>query len=227
MHNSGLRTTEVKPIFKTKKLKGVIHLHPILNLSNLWACPFFKKPRHCSYTLKMGIPTHQEPVILCHLGMFDNVLLDSSWMPQVCLVGRHPLGCSWPGQTAAFLSLPEMLMWAGSRSGVTHRAAYQHLLPSVCAHTSPSFHPPAAFLSPGGLNKQGVSTGCRGACPPMLRDHLFLCFTQRGRQRGWITLPCQPGPPQERSWSFVFLGVKGASSSLITFNWVRPGFRAW
>lgn len=154
--------------------------------------------------------------------MFDNVLLNSSWVPQVCLGGRHPLGCSSLGQTAAFCSLPEMLMWAGIRAGVRHRAAYQHLLPPVCKRTGPSFHPSPTFLSPSRLNKQGFSTGCRGARPLVLRDHVSLLLTHCGRQQGGVTLLCQRGTLLERSWSWE----SRASSSLITFNWVRPAFRA-
>lgn len=147
-------------------------------------------------------------------------------MPQVSLRGRRVLGCSWPGRISAFPSLPEMLMWAGSRAGMRHRAACQYLLPPVCTHAGPSLHPPAAFLSPGGLNKQGVKTGCRGLCPLVLGNHLFPCLIQCGGQRGWVTLPYQRATPQERSWSFVFLWVKRASSSLITFNWVGRGIGA-
>lgn len=169
---------------------------------------------------------HQEPVVLCHLGMFDDVLLDRSWMPQVCLGGRHPLGCSWPGQTAAFPSLLEMLIWAGSRAGVRHRAAYQHLLPPECTHTGPLVSPSCLLPVSSWTEQAGGQHRMQRSVSPVLRDHLFLHLTQRGRQWGWVMLPCQPGTLQERSWSFVFLGVKGASSSLITFNWVRPGFRA-
>lgn len=85
MHNSGLLTTEIKPIFKANKLKGDIHLHPVLNRRNLWACPFFKKPRHCSYVLKMGISTVPGACCSLSFGMIDDVsawqLLNASGMP--------------------------------------------------------------------------------------------------------------------------------------------------
>lgn len=146
----------------------------------------------------MDIPT-APPGVLCHLGVFDNVLLDNSSMPHVCLGGRHPLSCSSLGQTAAFPSLPEVLMWAGIWAGVRHRAAYQHVLPPVCKHTGPSFHPSPPSCLQEGLRKQGLSRGCRGAHPPVLRDHLSLHLTLCGRQQGGVTLLCQRGTPLESS----------------------------
>lgn len=195
-------------------------MHPVLKLNNLLSCPFFKKNQmsflwqcaHCIRSLLFSVT-------------WGCLRISCLTAPKYlrCPWGEDTIpGCSSPGQISAFPSLPEMLMWAGSRAGVRHRAAYQHLLPPVCTGTGPSLHPPAAFLTPGGLNKQGVNIGCRGLCPLVLGDHLFPCLTQSGGQWGWVTLPCQWATPQERSWSFVFLWVKQASSSLITFNWVRP-----
>lgn len=139
---------EIKQYFKQESF--------CLESKQLCGMPLFKKRKShivpaCS---KWVFPLHQEPLALHHFGMSDNVLLDSSSTPQVCLGGRHPLSCSSLGQTPAFPSLPEMLMWAEIRARVRHRAAYKHMLPPFSKHTGPSFHPSPTFLSPGGLNKQ-------------------------------------------------------------------------
>lgn len=223
MRNSGLWTTELKPIFKTKKLKGVIHLHPVPNPSNLLAGPFFKKHRHCSYVLKMRIST--APGACCSLSLGDVwrclawQLLNASGMPG----WKTPTGLPLTGADRGFPLSP----WNADASREQGRCETQDSTStpaSTCGYT----HRPLVSLScrlpvprwteqAEGQHRmqRSVSPGAKGPSLPM-----------RGRQRGWVALACQPGIPQERSWSFLFLGAKGASSSLITFNWVRPGFRA-
>lgn len=171
MHSSGVWTTEAKPIFARKnlKLKGVVHLHPVLNPNNLWACPFFQKPRHCSYMLKMGI-------FHCTRSLVSSVWQSLAW--QLLNASGVPGWKTSAGLqlTRAHPSFP-LSPWSADagRAGMGHGAADQHLLPPVRTNTGSSFHPPVTFLSPAGLSKQGgqhrlqrsVSPGAEGPSFPL------------------------------------------------------------
>lgn len=157
----------------------------------------------------MGIPT--APGACCSLSLGD------IWQCLAWQLNASGMcwwkACTELGQTAAFPSLPEMLMWAGIRAGGRHSPAYQHVLPPV----SPFSHLPVARWTEqaGGQHRMHRIMSPSAEGPSFLMPYPVWKATRRGN----ATVP-------ERHTSGKVSGMKRASSTLTTFNWVIPGFRA-
>lgn len=172
----------------------------------------------------MGIST--APGACCSLSLGDVwqclawQLLNVSGMPR----WKAPTELQFTGADCSFPLSPWNADVSRDQAQVRHQAGYQHISP-VCKHIGPSFHPSPTFppfCLQEGLNKQVLSRGCRGAHPPVLRDifpYSLPCV--EGNKEGNSTLR-----ERHTTGKLMILGIKRASSSLITFNWVRPGFRA-